>query len=134
MNDYGIERWDDPAMFDNACAGVGVCANTAYPCKGEITDVAHEIDGDELDVHVTFKNTGDLKCYYKVYLYNDSAMTQEIDKEPDIYGTGVESGDSETIDVTTDWHAWDINDLGGEYTVELREDDYGTMDAETVSL
>ena len=101
--------------------------------SGAILSVRHFFSGnDELTVTVYFKNPFPILREFRVYLLDTNKNI--IDKEPDFSWKNVSGNASSTITVNTIGRIGTARDLGGEYTVELREQGMGVVDSKTVSL
>ena len=96
-----------------------------------ITDTI--VSGDELSVTAEIENTGSVDGEFKVYLYNESGGTH-LDTEPDTFWENINAGDTESIEVTTNWGAWDACDMGSTYYVEVKEETEGEVHSESNSF
>lgn len=102
----------------------------AQPPIAEIANISDRIySGDELAVHVTFKNTSTEGKEFKVRLR--SADGRLVDTEPDSFWRDLNPGATYTEEVTTGGPRWDIDDLGGRYTIEIVEQHGGVVASET---
>ena len=103
------------AFSFNVTAG----CDSSSGCCGEITNVYHTIQGDDITIYVTFKNTGTSTCRYRVYLYDE--WDTEITYVPGWWyvSLGVDKEITEEITSASLFSSWKLYDLGEEYTVEL---------------
>ena len=62
-------------------------------------------------------------------------IMEEMEKEPDTIWKNVDAGKEATITINSNFDpSWDIDDLGGSYTVILKEQHDGEMDRETKEI
>ncbi len=92
-------------------------------CSGEITSVTSNayddnLDQNEIDFTVTFKNTGITACDYRVYVYSGSTL---LDKEPDFSWVTVPPGATFIKTLTTNLDPFvSLADIATQYTVQLK--------------
>ena len=108
------------------------------PLMGKITNVSHEIKGDEIKIHVTFKNTATSPGDYDYAVYLKDANGKVIEAKGNWIQYDLDIGEEKTVTFSSHFDfSWDIDDLGGlggEYTVELHEEDEGIVDSVTKSI
>lgn len=119
---------------DGNCECVGGVAPPIIPtCDGEILSVRHIasegglLGADEIDIFVTFKNTGTGGCKYRIYIQGDDGTELEHSNWKEAY-----SGDTATIKVTSKGDWWSVESIDKSYTVELEEESTGIVDTMVV--
>lgn len=110
-------------------------------CGGKITDFSHHLEGDEIEITISFINTGEETCIYwpcisgvdeetwetkecaseKIALKPWESGTSTISSE----GTNIKAfiknllkGETEELNIE-DLTSWDVEDLGGKYKITL---------------
>lgn len=103
------------------------------PGEPETVIMGYNTVGDEIVIPVTITNNTQETREYRAFVYNSSGFL--LDKEPDLRWNNIQSGNTETIKVSSRYDPrWDINNVYPKFRVRVFEQNLGYVTGRIMDL